>query len=83
MNIAIDPQLELRLRRRAAAKHMSFDTYVQGLLEHADEDDTQGKTETLFHRRESLHEFFMRSPLRGANLDLERAKDFPRTSDIG
>lgn len=26
----------------------------------------------------SLHEFFMHSPLRGANLDLERAKDYPR-----
>jgi len=30
----------------------------------------------------SLHEFFMHSPLRGANLDLERAKDCPRTVEI-
>jgi hypothetical protein len=30
----------------------------------------------------SLHEFFMNSPLRGANLDLERAKDYPRAFDL-
>ena len=30
----------------------------------------------------SLHEFFMNSPLRGANLDLERAKDHPRAFDL-
>jgi hypothetical protein len=30
----------------------------------------------------TLHEFFMNSPLRGANLDLERAGDYPRASDL-
>jgi hypothetical protein len=30
----------------------------------------------------SLHEFFMNSPLRGANLDLERARDYPRAFDL-
>ena len=32
--------------------------------------------------RESLHEFFMNSPLRGANLDLERVRDYPRALDL-
>jgi hypothetical protein len=30
----------------------------------------------------NLHEFFMNSPLRGAGLDLERAKDYPRAFEI-
>jgi Arc/MetJ-type ribon-helix-helix transcriptional regulator len=30
----------------------------------------------------SLHEFFMNSPLRGANLDLERVPDHPRAFDL-
>jgi Arc/MetJ-type ribon-helix-helix transcriptional regulator len=30
----------------------------------------------------SLHEFFMNSPLRGANLDLERVRDYPRALDL-
>jgi hypothetical protein len=30
----------------------------------------------------SLHEFFMNSPLRGANLDLEREGDYPRVFDL-
>ena len=30
----------------------------------------------------SLHEFFMNSPLRGANLDLERVGDYPRAFDF-
>ena len=32
--------------------------------------------------RGSLHEFFMNSPLRGANLDLERARDYPRPFEL-
>lgn len=30
----------------------------------------------------SLHEFFMNSPLRGANLDLARLQDYPRAADL-
>jgi hypothetical protein len=30
----------------------------------------------------SLHEFFMNSPLQGANLDLERVRDYPRAPDL-
>jgi hypothetical protein len=30
----------------------------------------------------SLHEFFMNSPLRGANLDLERVRDYPRGFEL-
>jgi Arc/MetJ-type ribon-helix-helix transcriptional regulator len=30
----------------------------------------------------SLHELFMNSPLRGANLDLTRAQDYPRALDL-
>ena len=32
--------------------------------------------------RGSLHEFFMNSPLRGANPDLERARDYPRAFEL-
>jgi hypothetical protein len=31
---------------------------------------------------QTLHEFFMNSPLRGANLDLERGEDYPRIAEI-
>ena len=31
---------------------------------------------------ETLHEFFMKSPLRGANLNLERVEDYPRPVDF-
>jgi hypothetical protein len=30
----------------------------------------------------SLHDFFLNSPLRGANLDLERVADYPRAFDL-
>ena len=30
----------------------------------------------------SLHEFFMNSPLRGANPDLERVRDYPRAFEL-
>jgi len=31
---------------------------------------------------QTLHEFFMNSPLRGANLNLERLEDYPRVVEI-
>jgi hypothetical protein len=31
---------------------------------------------------QTLHEFFMNSPLRGANLDLERMEDYPRVVEM-
>ena len=31
----------------------------------------------------TLHEFFMNSPFRGANLNLERMVDYPRTVELG
>ena len=31
---------------------------------------------------QTLHQFFMNSPLRGANLNLERAEDYPRVAEI-
>jgi len=30
----------------------------------------------------TLHEFFMNSPLRGANLNLERMEDYPRVVEM-
>lgn len=32
---------------------------------------------------QTLHEFFMNSPLRGANLNLERMADYPREINLG
>jgi hypothetical protein len=32
--------------------------------------------------RGSLHDFFMNSPLRGADLPLDRERDFPRAVDL-
>ena len=31
---------------------------------------------------QTLHEFFMNSPLRGANLNLERLQDYPRAVEL-
>jgi len=31
---------------------------------------------------QNLHEFFMNSPLRGANLNLDRSEDYPRAAEI-
>lgn len=32
--------------------------------------------------RQNLHEFFMSSPLRGANLNFERMEDYPRAVEL-
>ena len=37
---------------------------------------------TLTRKKESLVDFLLKSPLRGANLDLRRSKDLPREVDL-
>jgi len=55
---------------------------VDELIEKAlDALDEKSSVSTVTFRG-SLHEFFMNSPLRGANLDLERVRDYPRGFEL-
>jgi len=73
MNIALDPQTEASLRAIADQRHVSVEAYLTEVIHR----EAGQLSERKPSPHENLHEFLMRSPFRGANLDLERAKDYP------
>jgi len=84
MTITLDltPDIEQGLLVQAQAKGLSIIDYVEELVEQQARLAAPGPRPTPGSQGRTLHEFFMHSPLRGANLDLERAQDYPRTLDI-
>ncbi len=78
MNIALDPQTEANLRAIADQRHVSVEAYLAEVIQR--EAERLGEPKPSPYK--NLHEFLMNSPLRRANLDLERAKDYPRTIDL-
>jgi hypothetical protein len=81
MNIQIHkPELVKRVNAQLQSRHFhDVDELIEKALDALDEKSSLSPTVTSHG---SLHEFFMNSPLRGANLDLERVRDYPRAVDL-
>ncbi len=74
------PELVQRVHAQLQSRHFhDVDELIEKALDALDE-KTSVTPPTTPHG--SLHEFFMNSPLRGANLDLERVRDYPRAFDL-
>ena len=80
MNLEIrKPELVQRVNAQVRSRHFhDVDELIEKALDALDEKSSVPHVTP----RESLHEFFMNSPLRGANLDLERVRDYPRALDL-
>ncbi len=81
MNIALDPQTEARLRAIADARHLSLESCLAQIVGSIAEPPLAELSPA--GPKDSLVDFFRRSPLWGANLNLERVQDYPRTIDLG
>jgi len=81
MNLEIHkPELVERVNAQIQSRHLhNADELIEQALDALDEKSPAPASQTPHG---NLHEFFMNSPLRGANLDLERARDYPRVSDL-
>jgi hypothetical protein len=77
--ISLDPKTEARLRAIAASRRLPIETCLARIVEN--EAITESAV-TDERAQESLVDFFRRSPLWGANLDLGRPQDFPREVDL-
>ena len=79
MNLEIHkPELVQRVNTQIQRRHLhDADELIEKALDALDEHSPAPPL-----TRGSLHEFFMNSPLRGANLDLERALDYPQAFDL-
>jgi hypothetical protein len=80
MNLEIHkPELVQRLNAQIQSGHFhDTDELIEKALDALDEKSSGPPVPP----RGSLHEFFMNSPLRGANLDLERVRDYPRGFEL-
>jgi len=80
MNLEIHkPELVQRMNAQLQSRHFhDVDELIEKALDALDEKSPAPPVSP----HGSLHEFFMNSPLRGANLDLERVRDFPRAFDL-
>jgi hypothetical protein len=80
MNLEIHkPELVQRVNAQLQSRHFhDVDELIEKALDALDEKSSAAPATP----QGSLHEFFMNSPLRGANLDLERVRDYPRALDL-
>lgn len=77
MTIDLTPRQEQAIHAAIlAGKFRSVEEFIDSALA------TLSPSEPVREARENLHQFLMRSPLRGANLDLERVRDYPRQVDL-
>ncbi|HEY6467380.1 MAG TPA: hypothetical protein VIY69_15380 [Candidatus Acidoferrales bacterium] len=75
----LSPDIEKELKARANERGMSLDEYIQEVVIK----DAKGSTERPSPAQpQNLHELLVNSPLYGAELDLERIREYPRKVDI-
>jgi hypothetical protein len=68
------------LQAKATARGVSAEQYALEVLE---QDLAAAELQPVPKRFDNLSDLLLSSPFAGANLDLERSKDHPRTVDLG
>jgi hypothetical protein len=79
----LKPEMEKGLMARAQARGVSLDDYLSELVAREAILPAAAEPPPVHQRFENLSDLLANSPFAGANLDLERAKDYPRPVDLG
>ncbi len=82
VTLNLNSEVERGLMARARARGISLDDYIQELV--AKEAGLPIAAEPCLTTKPfgNLSDFLLNSPFAGANLDLERSKDYPRPVDL-
>ncbi len=80
ITLNLQPDVERDLAAQARVRGLSLPDYLEQIVARAVSADS--RTSSSPSSQGNLHQFFMNSPLRGADLDLERASDYPRPFDF-
>jgi hypothetical protein len=85
MNVTLDlsPEVEKDLMARAHARGVSLDDYLQDLVAREVALPVTADPPPVYKQFDNLSDLLLNSPFAGANLDLERSKDYPRPVDLG
>ena len=73
VTLDLNPETEKALKARAGERGLSLEEYVREVV----------MREAATTVAANLSDFLLNSPFVGANLDLERSKDYPRPVEIG
>ncbi len=83
VTLKLKPEVEKGLMARAQARGISLDDYLQELVAKEAGLPAGGEPRPIQKRFDNLSDLLLNSPFAGANLDLERSKDYPRLVDLG
>jgi len=82
VTLNLDPEVEKGLMARAHARGVSLDDYLQELVVKEAGSPIAAEPRPIHKRFDNLSDLLLNSPFAGANLDLERSKDYPRRVDL-
>ncbi|MGO8791674.1 MAG: hypothetical protein ACLQVL_30390 [Terriglobia bacterium] len=82
ITLSLNPEMEKGLMARAYARGVSLDEYIQELVAEAAGLPVAAEPSPSQKRFDNLSDLLLNSPLAGANLDLDRSKDYPRPVDL-
>ena len=83
VTLSLNPEVEKGLMARAHARGVSLDDYLQELVVREAGLPEPAEPPQARKRFDNLSDLLLNSPFAGANLDLERSKDYPRPVDLG
>lgn len=83
VTLTLEPEIEKNLLARAQAQGVSLDEYLQELVAKEASLPEASNTQPVHRRFNNLSDLLLNSPFAGADLDLERIKDYPRSVDLG
>jgi len=82
LTLNLNPEVEKGLMERAQARGVSLDDYIQELVAKEAGLPVAAEPDPTHKRFDNLSDLLLDSPFAGANLDLERSKDYPRPVDL-
>lgn len=82
VTVTLNPEEEKRLMTRLHARGVSLDDYLQELIARDVRLPATVEAPQAFMRFDNLSDLLLDSPFAGANLDLERSKDYPRPVEL-
>jgi hypothetical protein len=82
VTLNLNPEVEKDLMARAHARGVSLDDYIQELVAKEAGLPVAAEPHATLQRFDNLSDLLLSSPFAGANLDLDRSRDYPRPVDL-
>lgn len=82
VTLSLEPEVEKGLIARAHARGVSLNDYLQELVAREAGLSVPERPNSPHKQADNLSDLLLNSPFAGANLNLERSKDYPRPLEL-